>query len=241
MEQSGGPYIIIAPDQLLKQLRFLLDSADETKKKSALAVMDLVLSAVVRLLHPFMPHITEELWSRFGFGKDSIQFASPPEKAPLDNLDLISIRRRVAALYDGVQVLRNLRAVAGIPSNEKSEFPIKPSISGVEEEIPTLARLLNAETVETIQLEMPIGTIVGISKMGEVGIKTASRDREAECDRLDKQIAKVEAELQTAQEKLNNKSFVDRAPAAVVEEHRQRVKDFSAQLAKLKQARRGLS
>jgi valyl-tRNA synthetase len=216
-------------------------SEDDTKKKSALAVMDFVLSAVVRLLHPFMPHITEELWSRLGFGKDSIQFAAPPEKAPLDNLDLISIRRKVAALYDGVQVLRNLRAVAGIPSNEKSEFPIKPSISGVEEEIPTLARLLNAETVETIQLEMPIGTIVGISKMGEVGIKTASRDREAECDRLDKQIAKVEAELQTAQEKLNSKSFVDRAPAAVVEEHRQRVKDFSAQLAKLKQARRGLS
>jgi valyl-tRNA synthetase len=216
-------------------------SEDDTKKKSTLAVMDFVLSAVVRLLHPFMPHITEELWSRLGFGKDSIQFAAPPEKVPLDNLDLINIRRRVSAIYDGVQVGRNLRAVAGIPSNEKSEFPIKPSISGVEEEIPTLARLLNAETVKTIQLEMPIGTIVGISKMGEVGIKTASRDREAECDRLDKQIAKVEAELQTAQEKLKNKSFVDRAPAAVVEEHRQRVKDFSAQLAKLKQARRGLS
>ena len=214
---------------------------DDARKKSALAVMDFVLSAVLRLLHPVMPHITEELWSLLGFGTSSIQFAPPPEKVPLDNLDLIRIRRKVSALYDGVQVGRNLRAEAGIPSNTKSNFPIKPTISGVEKEIPTLARLLGAETVETIQLEMPVGTIVGISKMGEVGIKVASRDRDTERDRLDKQIAKVEAELRTVDNKLKNKSFVDRAPAAVVEEHRQRLKDFSAQLVKLKQAREGLN
>jgi len=214
---------------------------DDARKKSALAVMDFVLSAVLRLLHPVMPHITEELWSLLGFGTSSIQFAAPPEKVPLDNLDLIRIRRKVSALYDGVQVGRNLRAEAGIPSNTKSNFPIKPTISGVEKEIPTLARLLGAETVETIQLEMPVGTIVGISKMGEVGIKVASRDRDTERGRLDKQIAKVEAELRTVDNKLKNKSFVDRAPAAVVEEHRQRLKEFSAQLVKLKQAREGLN
>ena len=214
---------------------------DDARKKSALAVMDFVLSAVLRLLHPVMPHITEELWSLLGFGTSSIQFAAPPEKVPLDNLDLIRIRRKVSALYDGVQVGRNLRAEAGIPSNTKSNFPIKPTISGVEKEIPTLARLLGAETVETIQLEMPVGTIVGISKMGEVGIKVASLDRDTERGRLDKQIAKVEAELRTVDNKLKNKSFVDRAPAAVVEEHRQRLKEFSAQLVKLKQAREGLN
>src|SRR6266568_2322743 len=214
---------------------------DDARKKSTLAVMDFVLSAVLRLLHPFMPHITEELWWLLGFGTSSIQFAAPPGKVPLDNLDLTSIRRKVSALYDGVQVGRNLRAEAGIPSNTKSKFPIKPTISGVEKEIPTLARLLGAETIETIQLEMPVGTIVGISKMGEVGIQVASRDRDTERDRLDKQIAKVEAELRTVDNKLKNKSFVDRAPTAIVEENRQRLKDFSAQLSKLKQAREGLN
>src|SRR4030095_16288291 len=79
---------------------------DEARKKTALTVMDLVLSAIFRLLHPFMPHITEELWSLLALGKDSIQFAAPPEKLPLDNLDLTSIRRKVSALYDGVQVGR---------------------------------------------------------------------------------------------------------------------------------------
>ncbi len=214
---------------------------DEARKKSALAVMDLVLSAVLRLLHPFMPHITEELWSLLGFGKGSIQFAPLPEKLPLDDLDLTSMRRKVSALYDGVQVGRTLRAEVGIPSNTKSDFPIKPTISGVEEEIPTLSRLLGAQTVETIQLEMPVGTIVGISKMGEIGIKVASRDRDAERARLDKEIARTEKELRTAEDKLKNKSFVERAPADVVEEHRRRLRDFSAQLTKLKQAREGLN
>ena len=59
-------------------------SEDEAKKKSALAVMDFVLSATLRLLHPFMPHLTEEIWSLLGLGKDSIQFAAPPEKLALD-------------------------------------------------------------------------------------------------------------------------------------------------------------
>jgi valyl-tRNA synthetase len=214
---------------------------DEEKKKSALAVMDFALSAILRLLHPFMPHITEELWSLLGFGESSIQFVAPPQKLPLDNLDLTSIRRKVAALYDGVQVGRNLRAEAGISSNTKSDFPIKPTIPGVEEEIPTLARLLRAETVETVQLEMPVGTIVGVSKMGEIGIKVASRDRDAERTRLDKEIGKLEKELRTVEDKLRDKSFVERAPAAVVEEHRERLQDFSGQLAKLKQAREGLN
>src|SRR5213595_2731460 len=54
--------------------------SDEARKKSVLAVMDFVLSAILRLLHPFMPYITEELWSLLDFGKTSIQFALPPEK-----------------------------------------------------------------------------------------------------------------------------------------------------------------
>src|SRR5207342_944953 len=61
-------------------------STDEAKKRAALAVMDLVLSAILRLLHPFMPHITEELWSLLGFGSDSIQFAAPPQKMALDGV-----------------------------------------------------------------------------------------------------------------------------------------------------------
>ena len=66
-------------------------------------------------------------------------------------------------------------------------------------------------------------------------------DRAAERERLDREIAKLEEELRTVDGKLKNKSFVDRAPVAIVEEHRQRQKDFSDQLAKLRAARDGLN
>src|SRR5437762_1941382 len=139
---------------------------DEAKKKSALAVMDVALSAILRLLHPFMPHITEELWSMFRFGEGSIQFAPQPAKLLLP----FPSKQTMVVTYEIVQVGRNLRATAGLRSNQKTKFVLK-----------------------------------------------------------------------TAESKLKNKSFVERAPAAVVGEHRERLRDFSGQLAKLKQAREGLN
>src|SRR5881396_969776 len=58
--------------------------ADEAKKRSTLAVMDVVLSATLRLPHPFMPHLTEEIWSLLGLGEESIQFSAPAKKVALD-------------------------------------------------------------------------------------------------------------------------------------------------------------
>src|SRR5438128_12492648 len=82
---------------------------DQARRNSTLAVMDLVLSAVLRLLHPFMPHITEELWSLLGFGAGSIQFSPPPEKVALDDMDLANKQRLVLVIYQTVQAGRNLR------------------------------------------------------------------------------------------------------------------------------------
>ena len=65
----------------------------------------------------------------------------------------------------------------------------------------------------------------------------ATADKAAERDRLDKEIARLENELRTVEAKLSNASFVERAPAAVVEEHRKRKTDFSEQLSQLRQAR----
>jgi valyl-tRNA synthetase len=215
-------------------------SDDETKKKSALAVMDFVLSAFLRLLHPFMPHITEELWSLLGLGKDSIQFIRPPEKIALEDADLTKKRELVSAIYDTVQTGRNLRAEAGIPSNKKAQFGVNPSIRGIEEQLATLSRLLTAETV-SISSSVPATGVVGLSAIGEVWVNADQRDLGAERERLNKEIAKLEDELRTVESKLENKSFVDRAPAAVVEEHRQRQKNFSEQLAKLRKAREDLN
>ena len=217
-------------------------SANETKKKSALAVMDLVLSAVVRLLHPFMPHITEELWSRLGFGKGSIQFALPPGKIALGDVDLANKRRLVSEIYEAVQAGRNLRAEANIPSNKKIGFILRTHEKWFYDELPTVARLLTAEEVRLDRhYEAVAGVPVAVTPLGDLFLAIAARDKTAESARLDREIAKIEAEIRTVESKLKSESFIERAPAVVVEEHRQRAKDFSAQLTKLKQARAALN
>jgi valyl-tRNA synthetase len=218
-------------------------SEDEAKKKSALAVMDFVLSATLRLLHPFMPHITEELWSLLGLGSDSIQFAALPEKAALDDVsDVMGKRRLVSAIYETIQAGRNLRAESKLPSNRKIRFILRTDEKSVSSHISTLTRLLNAEKVELDpKYQAQAGNPVAVTPLGEIFLTVAAADRAGEQQRLDKEIARIETEARTVEEKLKNKSFVDRAPAAVVEEHRRRLKDFSAQLEKLKQARECLN
>ncbi|HEY2569056.1 MAG TPA: valine--tRNA ligase [Candidatus Udaeobacter sp.] len=216
---------------------------DEIKKKSALAVMDFVLSATLRLLHPFMPYISEELWSLLGFGIGSIQFAESPEKAALDQVsDLQARRQLVASIYQTVQAGRNLKAESKVPSNKKICFILRTNEKLLSSDLSTLTRLLNAEEVQLDpKYQAQPGNPVAVTPLGEILLTMAVSDRAGEQQRLDKEIAKLETDLRNVEEKLENKSFVARAPATVVKEHRQRVRDFSDRLTKLKQARESLN
>ena len=218
-------------------------SEDEAKKKCTLATMDFVLSATLRLLHPFMPHITEDLWFLLGFGRGSIQFAAPPQKIALDDVtDVPGKRELVSAIYQTVQAGRNLRAESKQPSNKKIGFILRTEEKLISGQLPTLTRLLNAEEVRLDRkYQAPAGNPVAVTPLGEIFLAIAAADSARERERLDKEMAKIENELRTAENKLKNKSFVDRAPVAVVDEHRKRLKDLSAQLARLKQAREGLN
>ena len=211
-------------------------SEDDAKKSSALAVMDYVLSAIVRLLHPFMPHITEELWSLLGLGKNSIQFAPLPKKVALKDVDLKK-RKLVSPIYESVQAGRNLRAQARVASNQKAKYALRSKQSGLASEQQTIARLLNAsELVIDSKFKAGPGTPIAATPLGEI-LLIVEVDRAAERERLDKEIVKVEDELRAVEEKLKNKSFVDRAPKQVVELHRQRRANFAEQVRKLKEAR----
>ena len=218
-------------------------SEDEAKKKSALAVMDVVLSATMRLLHPFMPHLTEEIWSLLGLGKDSIQFAAPPEKLALDAVaDVADRHRLVSAIYETVQAGRNLKSTSKLPSNRKIRFILRANDKQISEQTPTLSRLLNAEDLTLDpNYAAPIGTPVAVTPLGELFLAIAAGGQALERERLDKEISRIGEEARTVKAKLQNSAFVERAPAAVVEEHRRRLSDLNAQLTKLKQAREGLS
>jgi valyl-tRNA synthetase len=218
-------------------------STDEAKKKSVLAVMDVVLSATMRLLHPFMPHLTEEIWSLLALGNDSIQFAVPAEEIALDAVPDIAERRRlVTSIYETVQAGRNLRSASKLPSNRKIRFILRTNDKQISEQTPTLSRLLNAEELTLDpSYTAPAGTPVAVTALGELFLAIASGDQALERERLDKEINRSGEEARSVDTKLKNNAFVERAPAAVVEEHRRRLKDLNAQLTKLKQAREGLN
>jgi valyl-tRNA synthetase len=220
---------------------------DGVRKESVLAVMDFVLSGFLRLLHPFMPHITEELWSVFGFGgkqeenkASSIQFVQPPPAA-LSSINpeaVAEARGKVAKVYETILAGRNLRATSRVPSNKKARFILRPSSEADEGELPTISRLLNAEELTPDSKYQPeAGIPVAMTPLGELYLLIAGGDKSAERDRLDKEIARLENELRVVEAKLANASFVDKAPPVVVQEHRQRKADFSDHLAQLRKAR----
>ena len=215
-------------------------SGDEARKRSVLRVMDYILSAVLRLLHPFMPHITEELWLLLGLGEGTIQFVTPPAPQAGSSLHLPA-RERVAAVYALVQAGRNLRAESRVPSNQKANFVLKTTAAWIGEELPTITRLLNAETVALDPAyEAAPGVPLAATALGELHLLMVGGDKAAERERLGKEIAKLEKELEATERKLTNQSFVDRAPAEVVAEHRQRKIDFAEKLKQLRAARESL-
>src|SRR5947199_1811968 len=217
---------------------------DKSRKESTLATMDYILSAIIRLLHHFMPHLTEELWSLMGFAKgenEFLDFAPLPQAMALDEAMQGKARIRVGAIYGTVEAGRNLRAEAGVPSTQKAKFALRTNESWIGEEGATIARLLNAESLKIdANFQPPSRSSVAAPKLGELFLIAGETDRASERERLDKEIAKLEAELKATEAKLANPSFIERAPKQVVEEHQSRRDDFSARLAQLRRARASL-
>jgi valyl-tRNA synthetase len=221
-------------DWYLEAAKRDLQSKEESVRLNCLSVVDHVLSSVLRLLQPFMPHITEELWHRMGFGESSIQFAPinhlRVDEARLNRLD-ISFAQQV---YETATVIRNLRAEFRIPSNKRVRMILKPS---GKDDFSVLGRLVNGDPFEVDRdfVATP-GVPVAVTPLGQVFIPLDGViDLSAEKERLAKEIAKLEAEIETVRKKLGNESFVARAPAAVVTEHRQRESDFLLKLGQLRE------
>ena len=165
---------------------------------------------------------------------------APPGKIAWKEVDVAIPRKLVAEIYETVQIGRNLRAEAKVPSNKKAQFILRSTDSTIAKELPTVSRLLNAAEIKLDRdHKAQPGVPVANTPLGDLFLVIDVANAKAENQRLDNEIERLEIELCTVRAKLDNASFVERAPAAVVAEHRQREKDFSAQLEKLKKARGG--
>jgi valyl-tRNA synthetase len=225
------------------------------RKANTLSVIDFVLAHTLRLFHPFLPFITEELWQSFGFhadlpsdqGGSTIMFARWPQ--PFDDDFKTHYRlsaddeKAATAKYDTVIAGRGLRRDAHIASNKRIRFVLIPDESVPPHDAEVLKILLNAEPLEVEKkYEPPKGTPAALTPLGRLCLPLEGLvDLEAERERLEKEIAKVEAELATVRKKLANENFVTNAPGAVVAEHRRRETDFAEQLAQLRRMRSELN
>jgi len=234
--------------------RALPGNADAAREANTLAVIDFVLGHTLRLFHPYLPFITEELWHGLGLNADlpegqggrTIQFARWPQ--PLDDefkkfYGLTPNDEQFANdKYETVTAGRRLRRDFNIASNKQVTFVLVPSRQLPESEAAVLHLLLNAERLDLPEkYEPPKGTPTALTPLGELYLPLEGLiDLEAEHGRLSKEIAKTEAELVTVRKKLANENFVGNAPAAVVEEHRAREKNFAERLEQLQRMRESL-
>ncbi len=249
-------------------------------KHVALFTMYRVLTEFLALLHPFMPHLTEELSVRLSFPPRpavTLELASVPPELPHDvplpvteepetskplrksqfllyrrlggPLSLSGTPEEVAEarfatkdLYDAVSAARNLRAEYGVATNKPAKFILRLRDELLEDAatlantVRALTRMINAEELAlNPDYDAPRGTPSARTPLGDLFMPLAGLvDLDAERARLEKEIAKADADLQLALKKLGSEQFVNHAPPAVVAEHRQRQVDGEAKLAKLR-------
>jgi valyl-tRNA synthetase len=226
-------------DWYLESSKASLYSENPRAKAVTLAVMDHVLHNLLRLLHPVMPFITEDLWHGCGFSSETIQFTpwpSPLKTADCERLGLHQgVLEFVRTKEEAVSAVRNLRASYNIPTHKKVRVLISPTGSWYKEasERAILQSLLNAESTEIIQ-EAPANSASCVTPLGTFHVPLEGLvDPEAEAKRLSNQIAKLQKELQQVESKLADEGFTSRAPAAAVEKHRSRAAELRSDIEKI--------
>ncbi|WP_416762125.1 valine--tRNA ligase [Roseateles sp. So40a] len=223
------------------QLQTAQAAGDEAAQRGTRRTLIRVLETILRLLHPIAPFITEELWQTVApiAGRKSTDYlvtAAYPVAQP-ERIDPQAIAW-VEQLKAVVGTCRSLRGEMGLSPSDRVPLLAGGDLSFLREAAPALKVLAKLESVELIEDEAAFNAQ---SAMSPVLVHGAARlalkveiDVEAERARIGKEIARLEGEVAKANAKLGNESFVARAPAAVVEQERQRIADFSATVARLK-------
>ncbi|MBR6576060.1 MAG: valine--tRNA ligase [Akkermansia sp.] len=227
-----------------------LREGDPAVKNATLFTMDTVLRHYLALLAPIMPHIAEELWASLGFARDGKPLMSttlPNAEALLSGLDSTGIskaRATATALYETANKARNLKAEYNLATNRKVKFVLKPAGVPVDADLAArLALLAGAQSAEVNPTyEAPKGTPTALTPLGELFLPLEGLvDVDAERSRITKELEKMAKEIARSKAKLGNASFVDRAPAAVVEQERARLADWEAKTAQLEAMLNALS
>ena len=221
-----------------------LQGEDGEAKLQAQQVLCYVLTEMLKLLHPFMPFITEEIWQALPHQGDFLMLQSWPEHHA--DLDFPEEEKAMELIMDVIRGVRTRRSERNVPPSRKAQL----IVSTLEQDVfrlgaPLLQRLAYASEVKVIGVA-DAGSDEAMAAQGMVTVTThAARvfiplaelvDLEKEKARMNKELDKNRAELAKLQTKLSNPGFVNKAPAHVVEAEREREGKLTALIAQLEQS-----
>lgn len=234
-------------DWYIEMAKLPLYGNDEAAKKTTQSVLVTVLDQTLRLLHPFMPFMTEEIWQALPHEGESITVAAWPTVN--ENWIFADAEAEMSLLVDVIRSVRNIRAEVNVPMSKKIELLIKPSDAVALERLTRgeeyISRFCNPERLEISQeLRTPDKAMSAVVSGAELFLPLAGLiDLDQELARLEKELATLNNEVERIEKKLNNAGFMAKAPAKVVEEEKAKMADYMekrdkviARLAELKGA-----
>ncbi|MDD6225964.1 MAG: valine--tRNA ligase [bacterium] len=185
--------------------------------QNARQVLVWVLDRTLRLLHPFMPFITEEIWQTIPHQGETIMLAKYPEYD--SKLDFPRAVSQMEKIMEAIKAIRNRRQEMNVPPSKKARVYIatefKDTFKQGEKFICKLASASEVELGDSFDIDGAVTIVTGSAKiyipMDELV------DKKAELERLNKELAQVEKRLAQSEGKLNNQGFVSKAPAQVIE------------------------
>ncbi|MGB1850588.1 MAG: valine--tRNA ligase [Candidatus Micropelagos thuwalensis] len=228
-------------DWFIELAKPILQGDDEAAKIETQAAAQWGLQNALKLLHPFMPYVTEELWQEIkpvDTGAKFLMLENWPQIP--ENLMNKDADAEINWVIKAITSIRSVRSEMNVPAGAKIPLIVSGSNELTQQRIvrhnDVLKRLARLDTI-TVQNDFPEGSIQSIVEEAVFAIHLNEViDVTAETHRLKKEITKVEKEISKISGKLNNQGFLEKAPDAVIQENKSRLQDEQSKLEKLETA-----